>query len=187
MKSILRLSALLSVAMFFFIRPATAQYVMYMTIEGSKQGVVKVPTKQGKADGKSSEFLPLHSVKTVKSPRDPAIGKTSGARQHAPIVVTREVDEASPLLYSLSTSGELLKKIVIEYVGTEGPTKNKVTRRITLADAVLTKASRYKSTGTHSEHDTDQQEDLTFTFTAINIENLVASTSTTDDVTANTQ
>ncbi len=42
----------------------------------------------------------------VSSPRDATSGKSTGRRQHGPIVILKEVDRSSPVLYSMLAGNE---------------------------------------------------------------------------------
>jgi type VI secretion system secreted protein Hcp len=72
----------------------------YMSFKGKTQGQFKgsVPRKQGGHPVLGGH--PIIGFKFgVESPRDASSGLPSGKRQHSPLVVTREVDSSSPVLF----------------------------------------------------------------------------------------
>jgi len=70
--------------------------------------------KQGKINGPGNAGLDCFSFKSdpAASRYDPA-GHTSGRRKHHPIVITREVDSTSPLLWQACVTGETLTSAVL--------------------------------------------------------------------------
>lgn len=56
---------------------------------------------------------------TLVSPRDPATGQASGRRRHAPIVVTKDVDRASPQLVETWARNEVLTTWRLDVFGTD--------------------------------------------------------------------
>ena len=157
-------------------------YEFYLSFKGSKQGQFKPETQKTRGTDKWSEVIAFKMGTEV--PVDAKSGGPKGGRTHKPIVITREVDGASPGLFQLCVTGETLTEVVLETVFCGHTAK-----RITLRDAVLARVGpslalpRKPSRGRGKF----QWEDLSFVFGSILIENLAASTSTTDDVTANSQ
>jgi type VI secretion system Hcp family effector len=102
------------------------------------------------------------------------------------ITIGREKDAASSNLYQAATTKEVLPKVVFKVFKPGDPTRYKI---ITLTNATIVKVSgRTKQSNTgHSNASTHEMEDVSFTFSAINIQNFAGSTSTSDDWTANNQ
>lgn len=51
----------------------------------------------------------------VTSPRDPATGQATGKRQHKPIVITKQIDAGSPLLFNALVTNETLASVILEF------------------------------------------------------------------------
>jgi len=83
----------------------------------------------------------------VEAPYNPGSGKPSGHRQHQPIVITREDDEASPQLYTALCNNETLESVVIEVVDQTPAGNEIVVETITLADARIVNASLHLGRG----------------------------------------
>jgi type VI secretion system secreted protein Hcp len=101
--------------------PAVAAMDAYMTIEGTKQGQFKGEVK-----------TVSHSTKM-----DVSSGMASGKRQHGEIMITREIDAASPKLMQAMNTHESLNNVTIVFHGTGSGTE-KVAQTITLTNAVIT-------------------------------------------------
>ena len=156
-------------------------YEAYISVEGTKSGKHKgTSTKKGRTD-----FHDVHSFQMSSSvPTDANNWKPKGMRQINPLRVTMEAGAASPLFLASHWTSEVLKKVVIEFVdrGTEGKAE-RVKERITLVDAVIVKVNRYSPSSAKEkvENDTDNLEDIHFRFRQITVENLIGSTSVTED------
>ncbi|HKE21548.1 MAG TPA: type VI secretion system tube protein Hcp [Bryobacteraceae bacterium] len=65
----------------------------------------------------SQQTIPILSFGfEVQSPRDPQSGLPTGKRQWKPVVVTKSVDNASPKLYSMACTNEVLNEVTFEFV-----------------------------------------------------------------------
>ena len=84
---------------------ATKTDYMYLYAEGQTQGEIKgsVITK-----GHEDSIEVLSYSHSIISPRDAASGLPTGKRQHNPIVITKEIDKSTPLLYSVLVNNENL-------------------------------------------------------------------------------
>ncbi len=125
------------------------------TIMWPKQGSV---SGSGKNTSSSSFNITSFSFGT-ESPVDNSSGLPSGKRQHGPIVVTKQVDPASPLLLNALARDELLKQVRISL--SDGAGKHEV---IDLTNAVLEYVGR-PPTGKGES----QTETLSFTFQKIEL------------------
>jgi type VI secretion system Hcp family effector len=118
--------------------------------------------------------------------------KNVGSAKGQTITIGKERDGASPNLFKeCVNTKEVLPKVIFKVFKPGDPTRYKI---ITLTNATIVKvASRAPQPNTgHSnakahENDSSQMEDVSFTFTAIDIQNFAGSTSTSDDWTANNQ
>ncbi|MDI1447585.1 Hcp family type VI secretion system effector [Polyangium sp. 6x1] len=69
----------------------------YLRLKGQKQGEIKGSVTQ---KGRENSIMVIAVSHEIMSPRDPASGLPTGKRMHKPFIVTKELDKASPLLYS---------------------------------------------------------------------------------------
>jgi type VI secretion system Hcp family effector len=160
----------------------------YASFKGKKQGQLKAESLKAKRNDKWCELVAVEMGSEV--PVDPKSGRPKAARTPGPVIVTKSIGGASPQLLDAHWKAELFDEVVIEIVGRPDTGAGEVVvERITLTNALISKVRRYtpRLATDHSEHDSDVLEDYSFTYGKILIENLAASTSTTDDITANNQ
>ena len=79
----------------------------YLKLKGQKQGEIKGSVTQ---KGRENTLLVFAVDHTILSPRDPASGLPTGKREHRPIRITKEVDQASVHLYSALVTNENLSE-----------------------------------------------------------------------------
>lgn len=78
----------------------------YLTLKGQKLGDIRGGVTQ---KGREGAIL-VHAVRhEVRSPRDPASGQAAGKRVHAPLVITKDLDRSTPLLYQALVTNENLE------------------------------------------------------------------------------
>jgi|SRR6188768_1899854 len=75
----------------------------YLRLKGQKQGQIKGSVLQKTREDSIMVIALSHSI---VSPRDAASGLPTGKRMHKPLVITKEVDKSSPLLYNMLTNNE---------------------------------------------------------------------------------
>jgi len=75
----------------------------YLKLKGQKTGDIKGSVTQKGREGSIAIIAVDHEI---ISPRDAASGAPSGKRMHKPIVVTKELDMSSPLLYNVLVQNE---------------------------------------------------------------------------------
>lgn len=84
-----------------------------LTITGSRGPIRGPGTREGTA-------IPVLDVRhTLVSPRDVATGQASGKRRHAPVVVTKDVDRATPRLLSAWATNEDLTTWRLDVFGSD--------------------------------------------------------------------
>jgi type VI secretion system Hcp family effector len=117
--------------------------------------------------------------------------KNVGSAKGQTITIGREVDASSVNLHQAVSTVEVLPKVIFKVFKPGDPTRYKI---ITLTNATIVKVSSrapQPNTGhgnaKNHQNGSSQMEDVSFTFTAINIENIAGSTSTSDDWTAPNQ
>ncbi len=155
-------------------------FQIYLTFKGTKHGQLKGESLKGKGGDK---WVELNSIKFgARSPVDLATGgSVTGKRKNNPIVITKAQDSSSPLFFSVCCSNEVLTEVILQ-LHLNGHTL----KTVTLKDAHISKfgpATMLPHKPVKGVH----YEDIELTFDQIDIENLIDSTSTTDDWTSSGQ
>ncbi len=75
----------------------------YLKLTGESTGEVKGSVTQA---GREDSIMVIAVEHEVISPRDVASGLPTGKRQHKPLIITKEVDKSSPLLYTILVNNE---------------------------------------------------------------------------------
>lgn len=83
-----------------------------MWIEGENQGEMKGGCTEEGLEDSIKVFGYSHNI---ISPRDAASGLPTGKRQHMPLVVVKEIDQATPLLFNALAANEKLLTIKLEF------------------------------------------------------------------------
>ena len=125
----------------------------YVSFKGSKQGQFKGESR-GKGGREDKGWFEIQGFELQgEVPVDAnKPGAASGKRTHKPIIITKEMDGASPQLLNAHYTNETLESVIIQTVDDQ----NKSTRRITLTNALI---SDIKKNGA--------LEDISFTYEKI--------------------
>ena len=78
----------------------------YLKIKGTVQGDIKGSVTQKGREGRIAVIAADHGVSL---PHDLRAGITSGTRAHRPFILTKELDQSTPLLYRALITGETLE------------------------------------------------------------------------------
>jgi len=84
----------------------------YMRLKGQKQGEIKGSVTQ---KGRENSIMIIAVHHELISPRDSASGLPTGKRMHKPLVITKELDKSSPLLYQALCTNENIPELKIEF------------------------------------------------------------------------
>jgi type VI secretion system secreted protein Hcp len=84
----------------------------YLTLKGETQGDIKGSVTQAGREDSIMVFAVDHQI---VSPRDAASGLPTGKRMHKPLVITKEVDKSSPLLYSMLVHNENIPSFKLDF------------------------------------------------------------------------
>jgi type VI secretion system secreted protein Hcp len=84
----------------------------YLNLKGQKQGDIKGSVTQKGREGKIMVIAVSHDI---MSPRDPASGLPTGKRMHKPFVITKELDKATPLLFSTLVNNENITELELQF------------------------------------------------------------------------
>jgi type VI secretion system secreted protein Hcp len=151
-------------------------YEFYVTIEGSKSGVIKGDVVKRGHEGKIAGLAFDYEAMIAQSRS--GSGQATGKRQHSPITITKRWDVATPRLCQALVTGERLKSVLIEFEGTDRKTGKKlIYHTVKLTNASITDIFQY------ADADTGELEDVSFVFQKIEIENKIGKTVAADDVT----
>ena len=84
----------------------------YLRMAGEAQGAIQGSVSQA---GREDSIKVLAFNHEIDSPRDAASGLPTGKRQHRPIVICKEVDKASPLLFRALTQNENISEWRLDF------------------------------------------------------------------------
>ncbi len=84
----------------------------YLKLKGQKQGEIKGSVTQ---KGRENKIMVIAVSHEVSSPRDAASGLATGKRQHKPIVITKELDKSTPLLYDALVKNEMITEWELQF------------------------------------------------------------------------
>jgi type VI secretion system secreted protein Hcp len=84
----------------------------YLRLKGQKSGDIKGSVTQKGREGRIMVIAVSHEV---VSPRDPASGLPTGKRMHKPIVITKEIDKASPVLHQVLSTNENIPEWELQF------------------------------------------------------------------------
>jgi type VI secretion system secreted protein Hcp len=82
----------------------------YTDIVGAKSGHIDGSITQKGREKKIGVIAVSHSI---ISPRDPQSGLPTGQRMHRPYTITKELDQATPLLYNVLCTNENLNTVTV--------------------------------------------------------------------------
>lgn len=83
-----------------------------MWVDGATQGDFDGGCTEAGLEGSIKVFGFSHNI---ISPRDAATGLPTGKRQHKPLVIVKELDQATPLLYNALVANENLNTVKLEW------------------------------------------------------------------------
>lgn len=111
----------------------------YLAVKGENQGDIKGDCPQ---DGDKKDKILVYDIKhNVEIPTDTHNGLPTGQRQHKPLVLTKAVDNASPLLYKACCKGERCE-VVLDMYRIKGDGNEEKYFTVKLKDAVVVKMER---------------------------------------------
>jgi type VI secretion system secreted protein Hcp len=87
----------------------------YLSLTGQKQGAIAGGVTQKGREG----TIAVHAFDVqISSPRDAGTGLPTGKRQHQPIVIVKDVDKSTPLLWNALVSNENLTSWILKFYAT---------------------------------------------------------------------
>jgi type VI secretion system secreted protein Hcp len=151
----------------------------YMSIKGTKQGQFKGQSTKSSRGDKWIECVSFEMTSEI--PVDLKTGQPAGKRTHSPIVITKQIDSASPQLLNAHSNSEVLDPIVIELVGRPSSGAGEVViRRITLTGARVANVRNFvgkvRDFGGPGHLSQQVLQEFGFVFNKIAVENPASST-----------
>ncbi|HYL10753.1 MAG TPA: type VI secretion system tube protein TssD [Candidatus Acidoferrales bacterium] len=133
----------------------------------------------GKLNRTIAQRLPvLRFSYEVDSPRNPATGLPSGARQHKPVVFTTDWGAATPLLFQAATTNEVLASVLFEFVRPDGA----VYQTVKLTNATIASTRLFVGPQAPGEPPSPfPLEETSMTFQKIELADIVGKTAAMDD------
>lgn len=117
----------------------------YLKLIGQKQGQIKGSVTQKGREGKIMVIAVNHEI---ISPRDASSGLATGKRMHKPFIITKELDQSSPKLYTALCNNENITEFELQFwtaqisaAGGAGTEKQHYTVKLTNAKIVDIKFS----------------------------------------------
>jgi len=166
---ILGLGAFLSLSVY-------AQSSIFFTVEGTRQGLFKGESPREKFKTK----IPALAFQSGLSlPIDSTSGRPSGRRRHAPLLITKALGFSSPQFFQAAVTGEIIKKVVIEFYETNPMGSEVLSYVVTLSNANVvsikqnTPASKPTTAG-------PIQEEISLVFQSIEVESKLGRTLASD-------
>lgn len=86
--------------------------MMFLQVKAAKQGEIKGDVFERGKEGLIKVVAYAHEI---VSPRDVASGMATGKRQHKPFVITKELDKASPQLFTALANNEILPEVTLTF------------------------------------------------------------------------
>ncbi len=81
-------------------------------VKGQKQGPIKGSVTQ---KGREDSIMVIAVSHEIISPRDAVSGLPTGQRQHKALVITKELDKSTPLLYNALVTNENLTEVTLKF------------------------------------------------------------------------
>lgn len=146
-----------------YLTPAT----VYMSVWSDHQGEIRGDVT---IKGHEETIMVLDLDRSILSPRDAASGLPTGKRVHSPVVITKRIDKASPLLMKALVDNENLEVQLSVYGATKSGLEM-LCYTIQLADASIAGIKQYMNfnetagiTGDHLEEVSFAYQKITWTY-----------------------
>ncbi len=151
----------------------------YLKLEGKNQGAIEGNCSQ---KGRENMILVYGLDHTIEIPTDTHTGLPTGQRIHGPIVVTKAVDPASPLLYQACASGEQMKSWQLDFYHINEKGMEELYFQVLLENAIVVKMRSYKPvTFLPDNKPYHDMEDVSFTYEKITWSHKTANKEAIDD------
>ncbi|APG19802.1 type VI secretion protein [Kosakonia radicincitans] len=147
----------------------------YLVVQGETQGKIEGSSE---IKGHEGKILVQAVTHTIEIPKSPQTGLPTGKRVHGPMVISKEIDKASPKLFQALTSGEQLSSVILEYYRISPQGQEEIYYTVKLERAIVTYIRDYtpmcllpenEKMG-HMEEVAFTYEKITWTFTPTGVE-----------------
>lgn len=160
----------------------------YLSIEGEKQGKISAGAMSTESLGGKSQDAHKDEIyvqafeHVVDKPVEKETGQPTGPRVHRPMVITKEFDKSSPLLYNALVTGETMKTCELKWYRTSREGKQEHYFTMKLTDAIVTKIHAYMPNCLDENNKSlTHLEDVSFSYRKIEWKHEKASTVGADD------
>jgi type VI secretion system secreted protein Hcp len=125
----------------------------YMYAVGQKSGQIKGSVHQ---KGREDSVQVIGYSHEIVSPRDPHSGLPTGQRMHKPLVITKQLDKSTPILYNVMCTNENLSSVTIKFWSAQvksGTAVNTSVQHYTikLTNASIAQILAYSADDSHTE------------------------------------
>jgi type VI secretion system secreted protein Hcp len=107
----------------------------HLTLTGEEQGAIEGSCEW---EGREDTILVQAFDHVVELPTDDR-GIASGRRVHRPIVITKEIDRSTPMLYQALCTGELLTDMELEWYRIDGTGDEELYYTMSMFNGIITK------------------------------------------------
>jgi type VI secretion system secreted protein Hcp len=115
-------------------------FQFYMSVKGKHQGSFKGESTKNDKGNASAKGVLCHGFQyAVQAQLDSQSGLPTGKRQHKPVVITKEVDSASPLLWHALCTNEAFQSATLSFVRPDSSGKEVVFKTIELTNSTISK------------------------------------------------
>lgn len=137
----------------------------YLEIVAQIQGPILGSVTQKGREGSIGVIAVSHEI---VSPRIPGTGRPTGKRIHKPLVITKLVDRASPLLYAVLTTNENIPSFALRFFAPDPMGIEKQHFKISLTNAHIS-SIQFRMTNTRSKFGLQmpEREEVAFTYQKI--------------------
>jgi len=152
----------------------------YLTLEGNDQGEMKGDCAQ---EGDKKETILVYALDhEVEIPTDTHTGLPAGQRIHRPLIVTKKIDPASPLICQACCNGEHLANFQMDFYAINADGKEELYYKIILTDSIIVKVETcFPLTFLPESAPYHHMEKVSFTYSGIEWSHELASKSASDD------
>jgi type VI secretion system secreted protein Hcp len=112
----------------------------YLKMKGQTSGEVKGSVTQ---KGRENKIMVIQFSHEIVSPRDAASGLPTGKRMHKPIVIGKEIDKSTPILYHMLVNNENITEWKLEFWAPGAAGKEVQNYTIELKDASICNMTGY--------------------------------------------
>jgi type VI secretion system secreted protein Hcp len=150
----------------------------FITVVGERQGQFKGEGTDAKQPGQ----IPIFNFENeVSSPFDQATGATTGKRVHAPLVLVKKIGAASPQFYRSLVTNEILTTVSVTFTLPNAAGALTPFFTVVLTDASVVRIRQSVTVAPGLTDSANPLEEISVTYRKIELSDIDAATSATDD------